>query len=71
VLDVTVSRSGVYASTFADGVWRSTDGGRSWTEVSEGLPGTSVPLLAPDPLVPGRIYAGTAGRGASAARVVP
>jgi photosystem II stability/assembly factor-like uncharacterized protein len=71
VLDVAVSRSGVYASTFADGVFRSTDGGRSWNEVSEGLPKASIPLLTPDPLVPGRIYAGTAGMGAYAVRFVP
>lgn len=71
VLDVTVSRSGVYASTFADGVFRSTDAGRTWTSVSEGLPNTSIPLLAPDPLVQGRIYAGTSSRGAYSVRFVP
>lgn len=72
VFDLAVSRSGVYASTFADGVFRSTDGGRSWTEVSEGLPlDVSVPLLAPDPVAQGRIYAGTADRGAYSVRFVP
>lgn len=72
VFDLAVSASGVYASTFANGVFRSTDGGRSWTGVSEGLPpGVSVPLLARDPVVQGRIYAGTAAQGAWAARFVP
>jgi photosystem II stability/assembly factor-like uncharacterized protein len=71
VLDLAVSRSGVYASTRADGVFRSTDGGRSWTGVSVGLPDAAIPLLAADPLVPGRVYAGTAGEGAWAVRFVP
>lgn len=71
VLDLAVSRSGVYASTAGDGVFRSTDGGRSWTGVSVGLPDVPIPLLAPDPLVSGRVYAGTAGEGAYEVRFVP
>ncbi len=71
VLDLAVSRSGIYASTAGDGVFRSTDGGRSWTGVSVGLPDVSIPLLAPDPLVAGRIYAGTAFEGAYEARFTP
>ena len=71
VLDLAVSRSGVYASTRSDGVFRSTDGGRSWTGVSQGLPDVAIPLLAPDPLAAGRVYAGTAFEGAYEARFVP
>ncbi len=71
VLDLAVSPSGVYASTVNGGVFRSQDAGRSWRAVSQGLPNAAIPLLAPDPLVPGRIYAGTAGEGAWAVRFVP
>jgi photosystem II stability/assembly factor-like uncharacterized protein len=70
VLDLAVTGSGVYASTFSDEVFRSTDGGRSWTGVSQGLSGHAILLLAPDPVVPGRIYGGTAEEGAWAVRFV-
>lgn len=69
-LDLAISRSRVYASTAGDGVFRSTEDGRSWTGVSVGLPDVAIPLLAPDPLVPARVYAATAFEGAYEARFV-
>lgn len=70
ILDLAVSPSGVYASIANGGVFRSQDAGRSWASVSQGLPDVAVPLLAPDPLVPGRIYAGTDAEGVWAVRFV-
>ena len=71
VLDLAFGHSRVYASTAGDGVYRSTAAdGRSWTGVSAGLPDVPIPLLAPDPLVPGRVYAGTAAEGAWEVRFV-
>jgi len=68
VRDLAVSRSGVYAATDGNGVFRSTDGGRNWVSVSEGLPGSGVALLTADPLVPARLYAGTPADGAFVSR---
>jgi photosystem II stability/assembly factor-like uncharacterized protein len=48
----------VWAGTAGDGVWKSTNGGASWTRAGDELAGlTIVALLAPD--VPGRVYAAT------------
>jgi photosystem II stability/assembly factor-like uncharacterized protein len=57
-------RSGVlYAGTLLDGVYRSTNGGRSWRAFSRGLTNASVTALASDKT--GRVlYAGTNGGGA-------
>lgn len=70
-LDLAVSRSRVYASTRNDGILRSTEGGSSWSGASQGLPDAWVSLLAPDPVVQGRMYAGTTTQGAYAIRFVP
>ena len=40
-------------------VYRSLDGGSSWTEISTGLPTSAIYALAIDPSAPSRIYAGT------------
>ena len=45
------------------GVFKSTNGGASWTAMNAGLPGTDVRALAIDPSAPARLYAGTAGAG--------
>src|SRR4051812_6355321 len=47
----------LYASSSA-GLFRSTDGGDSWTEIDRGLPGRSPSALATDPVHPGTLYAG-------------
>ena len=70
VSDVAVTPAGLFAATGA-GVLRSTDQGGSWTDVSEGLPTNWVALLAPDPGVPGRLYAGTYGFGLFKESFVP
>ncbi len=47
-----------YAATYA-GVFRSRDGGGTWTDVSVGLPGTPVRCLAANPERPDSVFAGT------------
>lgn len=65
VLDLVFSGSHVYASRADGEVYRSpATNGTSWTGVSQGLPDVAIPLLAADPRMPGRIYAGTASEGA-------
>jgi photosystem II stability/assembly factor-like uncharacterized protein len=45
------------------GVYRSTDGGTTWTTLDNGLDCTQINLLAIDPLSPNTIYAATYGGG--------
>ena len=47
----------LYLAAWADGVFKSTDGGDSWSPASQGLAGLSVGTLAIDPLIPQRLYA--------------
>ena len=49
-----------YAALAGGGAWRTTDGGATWTAANAGLPSTDVRVLAADPQVQGRIFAGTA-----------
>jgi photosystem II stability/assembly factor-like uncharacterized protein len=69
VLDLTVSRAGAYAATAKDGVYHSTVPG-NWVSYVVDLPGGSSNLLAYDPQVPARVYAGTPRNGAYVARLV-
>jgi photosystem II stability/assembly factor-like uncharacterized protein len=46
----------VYAAVIGQGVFRSTDGGRSWTAVNAGLPQLQVRDLAIDPADPQRVW---------------
>jgi photosystem II stability/assembly factor-like uncharacterized protein len=57
--------STLYAGTSTGGVFKSTDGGNSWTTSSSGLQGSTVRVnaLAIDPLTPSTLYAGTSGAG--------
>jgi hypothetical protein len=48
----------VYAGTAAGGVWRSTNGGTSWTPVADSLPTLSIGALAVDP-ADGAVLVGT------------
>lgn len=48
----------VYAGTWLGGVFKSTDGGRTWSHASDGL-ATSGLALAVDPRFPETLYAGT------------
>ena len=47
------------AATFTEGVFKSTDGGRTWNPSSKGLHVRRVWEIAPDPHHRGTIYAGT------------
>jgi len=49
--------------TFGGGVFRSTDGGASWTDVNAGLGTPGVLSLAIDPSMPTTLYRGTKGIG--------
>src|SRR5437016_2862110 len=54
----------LYAGTFSGaGVFKSTNGGASWTAINSGLPGPQVAAhvlaLAIDPATPTTLYAGT------------
>ncbi len=49
----------MYAGTSTGGVFKSTDGGRSWAPSSQGLGTTGVLSLAIDPLQTSTVYAGT------------
>jgi hypothetical protein len=52
----------LYAGTM-HGVFKTTDGGKSWRTTNSSLDGSMVFALAIDPLNPDTIYAGTAGEG--------
>ncbi len=51
----------LYAGTAFDGggVYKSTDGGETWTGKGAGLPGSGVYALAIDPAIPSTVYCGT------------
>ena len=53
----------VLVGTFFNGVYRSLDGGLSWTHLDSGFGSAFVPTMAADPLNPGTFYAGTFERG--------
>ena len=44
-------------------MFKSANGGGSWSAVNTGLNATGVPGLAIDPVTPATIYAGTSGGG--------
>ena len=52
----------IYAAT-SSGVFKTTDGGASWTPANTGLSGIPVFSLAIDPKTPTTVYAGTFGTG--------
>ena len=49
----------VYVGTAQGGVWKTTDGGTSWTPLTDGQASLAIGSLAIDPSNPNRIYAGT------------
>ncbi len=55
--------STVYAGTIGGGVYKSTDGGGSWTAINAGLTYRDVTSLVIDPAAPATIYAATGGGG--------
>src|SRR2546426_3782826 len=54
-----VTPSTLYAGAYSGGVFKSTDGGGSWTAVNIGLTDFYVRTLAIDPQTPATLYAGT------------
>ena len=52
-----------WVGTLGKGVFKTTDGGLGWTEVSTGLADRNIESLAVDPTRPDVLYAGTASRG--------
>src|SRR5207247_5237385 len=53
----------LYAGTSGGGVFKSSDGGGSWSAANVGLSATSVLALAIDPQASITLYAGTSGSG--------
>src|SRR5436309_6931479 len=51
----------LYAGTVGKGVFKSTNGGGSWSAINTGLTDTFVRTLAVDPQTPSTLYAGTFG----------
>jgi photosystem II stability/assembly factor-like uncharacterized protein len=49
----------VLAGTYGSGLHRSADGGRTWTQVTEGMTAPAARTIAPDPLEPGALLCGT------------
>lgn len=57
-------RPGVlYAGAAGRGLFRSGDGGKSWKDITQGLPEREITALAVDPKEPGRLYAGGSAEG--------
>lgn len=53
----------LYAGIIGAGVFKSTDGGASWTAINDGLTHLSIRAVAIAPLTPSTLYAGTEGGG--------
>ena len=53
--------STVYAGTCLGGIFKTTNGGSTWTAVNNGLTTLDVKALAIDPTTPMTVYAGTLG----------
>ena len=49
----------VLAGSYGDGMFRSQDGGRSWSPANDGLSASAFRWIGPDPLEPGALLAGT------------
>jgi photosystem II stability/assembly factor-like uncharacterized protein len=53
------NRQTVYAGTWDNGIFKTTNGGASWSSANNGLKGTGVRALAIDPTNSQTVYAGT------------
>ncbi len=53
----------MHAGTLGEGIFKSIDGGASWSAVNAGLTQTWLYSLAINPARSGTVYAGTGGRG--------
>ena len=64
VMDLAIDPRGttdsvVYEVFGNGGLWKSVDGGASWTPMTNGLPTTSIGAVALDPTTPSTVYVGT------------
>jgi photosystem II stability/assembly factor-like uncharacterized protein len=53
----------VYVGTFGNGIFKSSNGGGSWTAANVGLTASDVGVLVLDPSAPATLYAGSYGGG--------
>ena len=53
----------IYVGTHERGVFKSADGGASWAEANNGLPGLDVHGVAVDPNAPGKLHAAVREKG--------
>src|ERR671932_843625 len=49
----------ILAGSYGNGLYRSEDGGATWSRADEGLTASAFRCLGPDPLTPGALLAGT------------
>lgn len=49
----------ILAGSYGDGLFRSADAGRTWTQVTEGMTAPAARMIVPDPVRPGTILCGT------------
>jgi photosystem II stability/assembly factor-like uncharacterized protein len=64
VTDIAIDPSGttdniIYIATDAGGIWKSSDGGKSWTPKTDFMPAISMGAVALDPTNPSTVYAGS------------
>jgi photosystem II stability/assembly factor-like uncharacterized protein len=55
-LDPTDSNTIYVGSHHTQGAWKTTDGGASWTPITDGLPSLAIAALAVDPSAAARVY---------------
>jgi photosystem II stability/assembly factor-like uncharacterized protein len=53
----------LYAGTYNNGMFRSTDGGATFQQVNNGLTNLGVTVIGIDPIAPNTVYGGTQGGG--------
>ncbi len=59
-IDPRGTRSSViYLATHAGGIWKTSDGGLSWSPMTDTMPSLSTGAVALDPASPSTVYAGT------------
>jgi BNR/Asp-box repeat len=49
----------ILAGSYGNGLFRSDDGGRTWTPITAGMTAPAARTIIPDPLVPGALLCGT------------
>ena len=61
-------RDVLYVGEWTEGIFRTKDGGKTWEDISKGLPfkkrkSSVLNVIKADPMVPGKLYAGFIGEG--------